>query len=128
MRRVFLTRTFARWMRKAGLSNDAICQAVSEMAQGLIDADLGGNVVKKRIGLPGQGKRGGARTIVATKMADRWFFLYGFGKNERANIDKDELKVLQEVAKELLELKDRQLAVALTAGEIMEVCNDNDKA
>ena len=115
-------------MRKAGLSDDAICQAVSEMAQGLIDADLGGNVVKKRIGLPGQGKRGGARTIVATKMADRWFFLYGFGKNERPNIDKDELKVLQEVAKELLELKDRQLAVALTAGEIMEVCNDNDKA
>lgn len=128
MRRVFLTRTFARWMRKAGLSVEAICQAVSEMAQGLIDADLGGNVVKKRIGLPGQGKRGGARTIVATKMADRWFFLYGFGKNERANIDKDELKVLQEVAKELLELNDRQLAVALSAGEIMEVCNDNDKA
>lgn len=128
MRRVFLTRTFARWMRKAGLPDDAICQAVSEMAQGLIDADLGGNVVKKRIGLPGQGKRGGARTIVATKMADRWFFLYGFGKNERANIDKDELKVLQEVAKELLELNDRQLAAALSAGEIMEVCNDNDKA
>lgn len=93
------------------------------MAQGLIDANLGGNVVKKRIGLPGQGKRGGARTIVATKMADRWFFLYGFGKNERANIDKDELKVLQEVAKELLELNDRQLAVALSAGEIMEVCD-----
>lgn len=98
------------------------------MVQGLIDADLGGNVVKKRIGLPGQGKRGGARTIVATKMAGRWFFLYGFGKSERANIDKDELKVLQEVAKELLELNDRQLAVALSAGEIMEVCNDNDKA
>jgi hypothetical protein len=128
MRRVFLTRTFTRWMRKAGLSVDTICQAVSEMAQGLIDADLGGNVVKKRIGLPGLGKRGGARTIVATKMADRWFFLYGFGKNERANIDKDELKVLQEVAKELLELNDRQLAVALSRGEMMEVCNDNDKA
>lgn len=92
MRRVFLTRTFARWIREAGLSNDAICQAVSGMAQGLIDADLGGNVVKKRIGLPGQGKRGGARTIIATKMADRWFFLYGFGKNERANIDKDEIE------------------------------------
>lgn len=64
--------------------DNAICHAVSEMAQGLIDADLGGNVVKKRIGLSGQGKRGGARTIVATKMADSWFFLYGFGKNERA--------------------------------------------
>ena len=98
------------------------------MSQGLIDADLGGNVVKKRIGLSGQGKRGGARTIVATKMADHWFFLYGFGKNERANIDKEELKVLQEVAKELLELNDQQLAAAMSKSEMMEVCNDNDKA
>lgn len=61
-------------------------------------------------------------------MADRWFFLYGFGKNERANIDKDELKVFQEVAKELLGFDDRQLAPALSAGEIVEVCDGNDKA
>lgn len=114
-------------MRKVGLPNDAICHAVFEMSQGLIDADLGGNVVKKRIGLSGQGKRGGVRVIVATKMADRWFFLYGFGKNERANIDKNELKVLQEVAKELLELNNQQLAIALSAGEMIEVCNDNNK-
>jgi hypothetical protein len=127
MRRVFLTRTFARWMRKIGLPIDVICHAISEMAQGLIDADLGGNVVKKRIGLPGQGKRGGVRTIVATQMADRWFFLYGFGKNERANIDKHELKVLQEVAKELLELNERQLAIALSRSEVREVCNDDKK-
>ena len=78
--------------------------------------------------LPGQGKRGGARTIVATKGTDRWFFLYGFGKNERANIDKNELKVFQEVAKELLGLNDRQLATALVAGEIVEMCDDNDEA
>lgn len=114
-------------MRKAGLTDDALYEAVSEMAQGLVDADLGGHVVKKRVALPGQGKRGGARTIVATKLAGRWFFLYGFGKNERANIDKDELKMLQEVAKELLEFDDRQLATALAAGEIVEVCNDNDE-
>ncbi|MDP2827553.1 MAG: type II toxin-antitoxin system RelE/ParE family toxin [Sulfuricellaceae bacterium] len=125
MRRVFRTRTFTRWMGKAGLSDAAICQAVLEMAEGLVDADLGGNVVKKRVALPGQGKRGGARTIVATRMADRWFFLYGFGKNERANIDKDELKVFQEVARELLTFDDQKLAIALSAGEIMEVCNDN---
>ncbi|MEW5837321.1 MAG: type II toxin-antitoxin system RelE/ParE family toxin [Pseudomonadota bacterium] len=128
MRRVFLTRTFTRWMRKAGLTCDALCNAVSEMAQGLVDADLGGNVLKKRIALPGQGRRGGARTIVASKMADRWFFLYGFGKNERANISKDELKVLQEVAKDLLGLDDKQLTTALMAKEIVEVCNDNNEA
>lgn len=114
-------------MRKAGLTDDALCEAVSEMVQGLDDADLGGHVVKKRVALPRQGKRGGARTIVATKLADRWFFLYGFGKNERANIDKDELKMLQEVAKEFLGFDDRQLAAALAAGEIVEVCNGNDQ-
>lgn len=123
-----MTRTFTRWMRKTGLTSDALCNAVSEMAQGLVDADLGGNVLKKRVALPGQGRRGGARTIVASKMADRWFFLYGFGKNERANIDKDELKVLQEVAKDLLGFDDKQLTSALLAGEIVEVCNDNNEA
>jgi len=125
--RVFRTRTFTRWMRKAGVFDAALCQAVAEMEQGLVDADLGGHVVKKRVALPGQGKRGGARTIVATKMVDRWFFLYGFGKNERANISKDELKVFQEVAKELLTFDNGQLLVALTAGEIVEVCDGNDK-
>ncbi len=114
-------------MRKADVTDDALCQAVAEMTQGLFDADLGGGVLKKRVALPGQGKRGGARTIVATKLADRWFFMYGFSRNERANIDKDELKVLQEMAKELLAFDDRQIAVALSAGEMVEVCNGNDK-
>jgi hypothetical protein len=110
-------------MRKAGLADEALCRAVAEMAQGLIDADLGGHLVKKRVALPGQGKRGGARTIVAGKLADRWFFPYGFAKNERANIDKEELKVLQQIGKELLALNDRKLKLDLSAGEIVEVCN-----
>ncbi len=54
--------------------------------------------------------------------------LYGFNKNERANIRQDELKVLQEVAKELLGLDDRKLRIALAAGEILEVRNGNEKA
>jgi hypothetical protein len=112
-------------MGKAGLADVALCLAVTEMAPGLIDADLGGHLVKKRVALPGRGKRGGARTIVATRLADRWFFLYGFGKNERANIDEEELKFLQETAKELLAFDDRQLAIALSAGEIVEVCHGN---
>jgi hypothetical protein len=128
MKRVFQTRTFSRWMRKSGLTDEALCHAVVEMAQGLIDADLGGHLVKKRVSLPGQGKRGGARTIVATKMSDRWFFLFGFSKNERANIDKDELKLLQEVASDLLSFNDQQLTTALSNGQITEVCDDYDKA
>ncbi|NYT83029.1 type II toxin-antitoxin system RelE/ParE family toxin [Alcaligenaceae bacterium] len=127
MNRAFRTRTFTRWMRKAGLTDEVLRHAISERAQGLVDANLGGHVVKKRVSVPGQGKRGGARTIVATKFAGRWFFLYGFSKNERVNIDKDELKIFQEMAKELLAFDDQHLAVALAAGEIVQVCNDNDQ-
>ena len=126
MKRIFRTRTFSRWMRKVGLSDPALLDAVSEMARGLIDADLGGRVVKKRVALPGQGKRGGVRTIVATKLEDRWFFLFGFSKNERANIDQDELQILQEAAKDLLSFNDQQLADALAAGEITEVCDGKE--
>ncbi len=115
-------------MRKTGLSDAALCEAVSEMEQGLIDADLGGYVVKKRVALQGRGKRGGARTIVATKRGDRWFFLYGFGKNERANIDRDELRFFQEVAKELLGLDEVQITAALSAGEIVEIGHGDEEA
>jgi hypothetical protein len=98
------------------------------MCEGLIDADLGGDILKKRVALPSYGKRGGARTFVATKMAGRWFFLYGFSENERSNIDKDELRALQEVASEILSFDDQQLTTALDAGEIVEICNEDDKA
>lgn len=125
---VFRTQTFTRWMRKAGLNDAGLRLAVDEMNQGLVDADLGGHLVKKRVALSGQGKRGGARTIVATKRRGRWFFLYGFEKNERANVDPSELKVLQEVAKVLLDFDDRQLAAALAAGEIVEVKNDDSSS
>ncbi|MFZ4534964.1 MAG: type II toxin-antitoxin system RelE/ParE family toxin [Propionivibrio sp.] len=80
MGRVFKTRHFSRWMRKTELTNHALCLAVAEMAQGLVDADPGGGVVKKRVGLAGRGKRGGARTLVATNKGDRWFFVFGFGR------------------------------------------------
>ena len=102
MKRVFKTRHFARWMGKTELTDSLLCAAVVEMAQGLVDAELGGGVVKKRIGLAGRGKRGGARTLVATNKGNRWFFVFGFEKNERANIADDELEALQSIAKELL--------------------------
>jgi hypothetical protein len=124
MRRVFRTKTFTRWMQKTGLTDYALCQAVSEMANGLVDAELGGNVVKKRVALPGQGKRSGARTIVATKLAERWFFLYGFSKNERANIDQEELKALQELATTYLSLDDKQIELFIHGGKITEINDD----
>ena len=125
MKRVFKTRHFSRWMRKTELTDGALCAAVAEMAHGLIDADLGGGVVKKRVGLTGRGKRGGARTLVATNRGDRWFFVYGFAKNDRANIADDELEVLQGIAEQLLVLTDLQLDAAVEDSSLKEICHDS---
>lgn len=127
MKKVFRTRTFTRWMRKAGLSDDMLCRAVSEMMQGLVDGDLGGNLLKKRISLSGQGKRGGGRTIVATNRCDRWFFLYGFEKNERANISTNETKALRELAAQYLAFDDKQIAWAVRSGKLLEVYDEDNK-
>jgi hypothetical protein len=112
-------------MRKTELSDEALCSAVVEMAQGLIDADLGGGMVKKRVGVSGRGKRGGARTLVATNKGNRWFFVYGFEKNDRANIADDELEALKELAELLLARTGKQLAEALNDGTLSEICHDH---
>lgn len=121
----FKTRTFNRWLRKSGLSDRQLAAAVAEMERGLIDADLGGHVVKKRVALPGQGKRGSTRTLVGTNYKDRWIFLFGFGKSERDNITVSELVVLQETAKDLLALNARQIEVAIEHGELLEIDHDH---
>ena len=112
-------------MRKTELTDSALCHAVAEMAQGLIDADLGGGVVKKRIGLAGRGKRGGARTLVATNRGNRWFFLYGFEKSDRANITDDELDALKDIAEQLLARACRQLDEAVQDGSLQEIFHEN---
>jgi hypothetical protein len=125
MKRVFKTRHFSRWMRKTELTDQALCDAVSEMSRGLIDADLGGGVVKKRVGLAGRGKRGGARTLVATNKGALWFFVFGFEKNERANISDGELAALQDVAADLLGRTESALDTAVQDGSLQEICHDH---
>jgi len=94
------------------------------MAAGLIDADLGGNVYKKRVGMPGRGKRGGARTILGSNLGDRWFFIFGFEKNDRATVDARELAALQRIAATLLALDTTLLDQSLAEGELMEICHE----
>ena len=113
-------------MRKTLLTDEALCAAVREMERGLIDADLGGDVVKKRVALPNRGKSGSVRTIVATQKAGRWFFLYGFEKNDKANISDDELLFLQGVGHEWLMSSDSALSDALVQGKIEEICHEKE--
>lgn len=109
-------------MRKTELTDAALCKAVEEMAAGLVDADLGGGVLKKRVGLAGRGKRGGARTLVATNKGNRWFFLFGFERNERASISGQELEGLQAIAADLLARTGQQLEEAMADGTLQEIC------
>lgn len=111
-------------MRKTELTNLALCEAVAEMAQGLLDADLGGGIVKKRVALPGRGKSGGARTLVATNKGSRWFFVFGFEKNDRANISEQELEALQDLAHDLLARTGAQLDLAVQESALEEIFHD----
>ncbi|CAM3771642.1 type II toxin-antitoxin system RelE/ParE family toxin [Polynucleobacter arcticus] len=123
-KRTFKTKTFNKWMRKTELKDGDLLFAVAEMEAGLVDADLGGNVFKKRIALPGMGKRAGARTLVAGKIFRKWFFIFGFVKNEKDNITDDELVYLQGVASKLLHLTDQDIENAILAGELKELTNN----
>lgn len=119
--RIFKNKAFNKWAAKEGLSDDALWTAVDEMERGLIDADLGGHVMKKRVAVGGRGKRGGVRTLLAYKSGDKAFFVYGFAKNVRANVSTDELKALKHLAKELMSYGDKALTKAIRHGALIEV-------
>jgi hypothetical protein len=125
---IFQIKWFAHWASKEGFSSQVLCAAVVEISQGLVDANLGGHVIKKRVALGGRGKSAGVRTLLAFKMNDKAFFMYGFAKNQQSNITDKELKALKLLAAKLLAYDSRQLAIALAAQELYEVREDDDEA
>jgi len=125
--RVFFTRTFGSFKKKNRISNQKLCDAVAELDDGLYEANLGGSLYKKRIARDGKGKSGGFRSVIAFKSTDKAIFVYGFTKNERANIDKSELAAFKKLAKELLGLKPAGIQKALNARILEEVrCNNGE--
>ncbi len=127
MNRVFKTRFFSRWVRKTDLTEKALCDAVLEMIHGLIDADLGGGIIKKRVGMGSRGKRGGARTVLATNKNDRWFFVFGFQKSARSNINNEEKEALKLLAGDLLSMSATALDLACQRDELQEICHEKEK-
>lgn len=119
--KIYKTRWFERWSRKQDIEDLTLCNAVSEIAAGLFEADLGGGLIKKRIARPGKGKSGGFRTLLATNQGDRWIFVYGFAKNERSNIDRDEEKQFKELADDLLSLDSEGIELFKDEGKLFEV-------
>ena len=100
--RIFLNRPFQRFARNEGISDDAVCEAIARAERGLVDADLGGGVIKQRIPRPGEGRSGGFRSVILYQARQRSFFVYGFPKNERENITEDDLRGYREFAAQML--------------------------
>ena len=119
--RIFQTKPFARFARREGIGNRALCEAARRAAEGLADADLGGGVIKQRIARPGRGKSGGVRAILLLRRGELAFFVHGFAKSDRENLRRDELRALRALADEMLGLDGPGLEAMLKNGTIGEV-------
>lgn len=125
--RLFKTKWFMRYARQEKLEDHSLCDAIERAERGLVDADLGGGIIKQRVARTGQGRSGGYRILIAYRSGKRAVFLYGFAKSERDNIDADELETLKEIGAAWLEAKKERLDYAIKEGILMEVSYEDRK-
>ena len=122
----FKTKAFTRFADKAGISDVALCRAVTDAERGLVAADLSGGVIKQRIARSGQGKSGGFRTLIVFRAGTRAIFVHGFAKSERDNIEKDELVALKNSRPDYWPTMGRRSRESLHREVLSEVkCDDN---
>ncbi|MEQ1713246.1 MAG: type II toxin-antitoxin system RelE/ParE family toxin, partial [Hyphomicrobium sp.] len=119
--RVFKTRDFARFARKEGIDDARLCEAIERAERGLIDADLGGGVIKQRVARLGKGRSGGYRTLIAYRTKARTVFVYGFAKSDKDNVSTAELAALRRLATEYLGYNSKQVDTHLKDGAWTEV-------
>lgn len=119
--RIFKTKWFTRYARKLQIKDEDLCDAVKRTERGIVDADLGGGLLKLRIPRQGQGRSGGYRMLIAYRQGNRAIFLYGFAKNERDNIQDNELKTLKEIAADWLKAGEKDLKNAIEKGVLEEI-------
>lgn len=124
--RIFKTKWVVRFVRRERIDDAGLKEAIARAERGIIDADLGGGLIKQRVARPGQGRSSGFRMIVAYRTEDRAFFLYGFAKNERENIEDDELQTLRDIAADYLKHDDTALDDAVGEGKLQEIDNGEE--
>ena len=119
--RVFKTKRFTRFARKEGLDDKALVRAVMDIERGLVDADMGGGLVKQRIARSGGGKSGGFRTLLAYRVGKKAVFLFGFTKSDMANISAEDARDLKDFGALLLALRDEDIDVMIENNELREI-------
>lgn len=119
--RIFTTKVFSKFAKKENISDISLMEAVERAEKGLIDADLGGHIIKQRIKRDGQGRSSGYRVLVAARLKKRYVFLIGFAKNEKDNLSNDELETAKDIAYGWLNANTNQINSSLTEGELKEI-------
>ncbi len=122
--KIFKTRWLARFTRRERISDRSLREAIDRAERGLVDADLGGGLIKQRVARAGQGRSGGYRMLLAYRQGDRAVFLYGFAKSEQDNIDPDELLTLRDIAAGWLELTADRIVQAVADEALQEIEHD----
>jgi hypothetical protein len=115
--KVYKDQDFSKWQKKNSLTNQQLINAIKEIENGLYEAKLG-DLYKKRIAKSGMGKSSGFRAIIACKVGIAWFYIYGFGKNEKDNIDLKTRVALKRYVDSFLLPNIEKLIIA---GEVIEV-------
>lgn len=119
--RIFKNAWFSRFARRENIKDAVLVDAVARADRGVIDADLGGGVIKQRIARPGQGKSGGYRSIILFRKGAQAFFVYGFAKSDRENIEDDELEKFKILATAWFALSDKQIEAMMLNKALMRV-------
>lgn len=114
---VFGNKPFMRFVKAFGASHDDLLEMITEVP----DADLGGDVFKFRLARDGEGKSGGARTIVAMKVNERVVMMFGFEKKDQDNITTRELKAFKKLAKEYLERTTTEMEKLVKLGALIKI-------
>ena len=125
--RIYKTKWLVRFARRERIADGSLKEAIERAERGLVDADLGGGIIKQRLARPGQGRSGGYRMLIAYRAGERAVFLYGFAKGERENIGLDELLTLREIGAAWLVADAGRIAQAVEEKALQEV-NDGDEA
>lgn len=116
-----MTRQFAKWAAKQRIQMSELAASLSELQAGIVEANLGGHLFKKRIRFEGKGKSGSGRTIICYKQDKLAIFIHGFAKNEKDNMSAKELHAFKELANILMSLPKDSIAAAIESGDFIEV-------
>lgn len=119
--RIFKTKVFSKFAKKEQISDTALLEAVERAEKGLIDADLGGCIIKQRVRREGQGRSSGYRVLVAVRLKKRYVFITGFAKNEKDSLSDDELETAKDIASGWLNADAKQIKFSLIEGELKEI-------